>query len=194
MRVVGGNLYAIVDRTSNCDFTALGAVPSVNAALGVRSSLKRANKLSGLHCCIATCDVRSLFYSLQRSSLHSNNATRGDDRLMTAQCQHVFVYARPLWGGGYNIACRKCGEVYGSSETADADFLAGFNPQFACSRQAQISRGPKTSGNRETVLRPAKPRCTSLLLQRFDLKTLRRQSQAAAALLACADPQVPDCC
>jgi hypothetical protein len=46
---------------------------------------------------------------------------------MSEQCQHVFVYARPLWGGGYNIACRKCGEVYGSSETADPDFLAGIN-------------------------------------------------------------------
>jgi hypothetical protein len=46
---------------------------------------------------------------------------------MSTQCQHVFVYTRPLWGGGYNIACRKCGEVYGSSETADPDFLAGFN-------------------------------------------------------------------
>jgi len=46
---------------------------------------------------------------------------------MSAQCQHVFVYARPLWGGGFNVACRKCGEVHGSSETADPDFLAGFN-------------------------------------------------------------------
>ena len=46
---------------------------------------------------------------------------------MSAQCQHVFVYARQLWGGGFNIACRKCGEVYGSSETADPDSLAGFN-------------------------------------------------------------------
>jgi len=46
---------------------------------------------------------------------------------MSAQCQHVFVYARPLWGGGFNVACRKCGDVYGSSETADPDFLAGFN-------------------------------------------------------------------
>jgi hypothetical protein len=46
---------------------------------------------------------------------------------MRQQCQHVFIYVRPLWGGGYNIACQKCGEVYGSSESADPVFLAGFN-------------------------------------------------------------------
>src|SRR5258707_13049976 len=46
---------------------------------------------------------------------------------MREQYQHVFVHARPLRGGGYNIACEKCGEVYGSSESADPNFLAGFN-------------------------------------------------------------------
>jgi hypothetical protein len=43
------------------------------------------------------------------------------------QCQHVFVYVRPLWGYCFNVTCRKCGEVYGSSESPDPDFLAGFN-------------------------------------------------------------------
>lgn len=47
--------------------------------------------------------------------------------MIEQQCQHVLVYVRTLWGGGYNIACRKCGEVYGSSETADPNLLAGFN-------------------------------------------------------------------
>lgn len=42
-------------------------------------------------------------------------------------CQHEFVYARPLWGSGYNIACRKCGDVHGFSRDSDPRYLAGFN-------------------------------------------------------------------
>ena len=44
-----------------------------------------------------------------------------------SKCRHEFVYARALWGGIYNIACEKCGEVYGSSDCADPNLLAGFN-------------------------------------------------------------------
>jgi hypothetical protein len=57
-----------------------------------------------------------------------NNAKEKNDAGVaktSEQCQHVFIYARPLWGGGYNIACGKCGGVYGSSETADPDFPGG---------------------------------------------------------------------
>jgi hypothetical protein len=40
-------------------------------------------------------------------------------------CQHVLVYVPVL--GGYDVACRNCGEVYGHSESPDPDFLAGLN-------------------------------------------------------------------
>lgn len=46
---------------------------------------------------------------------------------MSEQCRHVLVYVRSIWGGGFSIACRKCGEAYGSSESADPNLLAGFN-------------------------------------------------------------------
>jgi hypothetical protein len=63
---------------------------------------------------------------------------------MSKKCEHVFVYARPLWGGGYNIACAKCGEVYGSSETADPDFLAGFNRNTRVLAR-RTSAGPRSA-------------------------------------------------
>jgi hypothetical protein len=44
---------------------------------------------------------------------------------MSTKCPHVFVYQAVL--GGYNIVCRKCGDVYGFSESPDPKFLAGFN-------------------------------------------------------------------
>ena len=44
-----------------------------------------------------------------------------------SKCGHEFVYARALWGGRYNVTCEKCGEVYGSSDCADPNLLAGFN-------------------------------------------------------------------
>src|ERR1700674_710413 len=64
------------------------------------------------------------------------------DSTMSGQCQHVFVYERPLWGAGYNIACRKCGEAYGSSETADPNLLAGFNRNRRILFR-RISAGPR---------------------------------------------------
>jgi hypothetical protein len=53
---------------------------------------------------------------------------------MSTRCQHKFVYEPAL--GGYTIVCRKCGDVYGSSESADPKFLAAFNRN----RRAQKAR------------------------------------------------------
>ena len=61
---------------------------------------------------------------------------------MSTRCQHKFVYEPVL--GGYNIVCRKCGDIHGSSESADPKFLAGFNRNG----RAQKARQPSGAGKR----------------------------------------------
>ena len=55
---------------------------------------------------------------------------------MSKRCEHVLVYVPVI--GGYDIACRKCGDVYGFSDSPDAKLLAGFN------RNRQRKRPAKT--------------------------------------------------
>lgn len=45
--------------------------------------------------------------------------------------------------GGYNIVCRKCGDIHGSSESPDPKFLAGFNRNSRAqkARRAASRRG-----------------------------------------------------
>lgn len=51
--------------------------------------------------------------------------------------RRVLVYRETL--GGYAIVCKNCGEVYGSAESADPKFLAGFNRNS----RAQKARRPR---------------------------------------------------
>jgi hypothetical protein len=51
------------------------------------------------------------------------------------ECEHVFGYVRSPTG--YTIACQKCGDVYGSSERADPQFLAAFNRREWCFNAAR---------------------------------------------------------
>jgi hypothetical protein len=55
---------------------------------------------------------------------------------MSEQCQHVLVYVPVL--GGYDVACRNCGEVYGYCESPDPKFLASLNRNRAAK---SMSRG-----------------------------------------------------
>jgi hypothetical protein len=57
----------------------------------------------------------------------------------------VLVYIRSI--GGYVIACKKCGEVRGSSESRDPKFLA------ALSRNERLAEGQKTKAARKSKRR-----------------------------------------
>lgn len=61
-----------------------------------------------------------------------------------SECQHDVVYAPCLWGGGYNIKCRKCGDVYGFSASADPAFLAGFSRPQHTARTKSLGRREKS--------------------------------------------------
>ena len=56
-------------------------------------------------------------------------------------CQHVLVYVPVL--GGYDVACRNCGEVYGHSESPAPDFVAGLNRNRAAKSTSSGRRKPR---------------------------------------------------
>jgi hypothetical protein len=60
---------------------------------------------------------------------------------MSTMCDHAFVYEPAL--GGYTIVCRKCGDIHGSSESADPKFLAGFNRNTALLKARRARRAGK---------------------------------------------------
>lgn len=54
--------------------------------------------------------------------MNTNHCEKSEDN------KHTMVYStRPVWGGGHNIVCAYCKEVFGFSKDEDQVFLAETN-------------------------------------------------------------------